>query len=438
MYGVGFKARWSWLSTLLTRIQAYTAPRLLRDLLSGQVLDEACSRSNVNNAHELFVVSRVMPGDGTTYLSCVCASCRKHFHVTHRSPPGADWDQAHKSGMHMFILFDRKNRNELRATQPKHAFIHNQVRLACAADGCMCSVDIAALSPVLSNSDIDSFMDVGRPRRHLANAKIQDPGRFSETPDTYGDDTIRIFSQYLRDGLSAPPDANPRKIKKRNKKFTVCFGDDFEPLLRSLGFVEHSELGEDGELETAWHMPVLEPESARTRIGTLRAKWENTEAELKTLNGVGFPERGWDHLRVLLGVSYTAVNVQSMQEASPEPFDLLGCLMDYKASVYTWAATLLAEKCPRRRAALYAAAKEIVSNRGWDSEYEEALISLTQHESSFDTVPVFQDESSGPSHGPMSPQQAAKYMGVDFDYPIDLIRDIVNNKVRENGLDCPQ
>ena len=147
---------------------------------------------------------------------------------------------------------------------------------------------------------------------------------------------------------------------------------------------------------------------------------------------VGFPDLGWDHLRVLLGVSYTAVNVQS-EETNPAPFDLLGCLVDYKASVYTWAATLLAEKCPQRRAALYAAAKEIVSNRGWDSEYEEALISLTQHESSFDTVPGFQNESSGPSNGPMQPQEAAKYMGIDFNYPIDLIRDIVNNKVGRTG-----
>ncbi|KAK8125812.1 uncharacterized protein PG998_001571 [Apiospora kogelbergensis] len=422
-------------------VRAYTSPRLLRDLTAGALLIE-CNGTG-DNVHELFLISSqcgdVASALDTCTISCVCANCRKHFHVTYRNERTSEENFAtiHPNGIHVFVLYQRKNRNDFRQeNQYKHSFPVGETKLVCAVEGCYCCVDIVALNPVLTNSDLDNFQDTDRVRRNLAVARRDDPDRFHDTPDQFGDNALGVFLKYIRDGLESS--SGQRRIRKRNKKFMVCFGGDFDPLFRSLGFKETSDLNaETGELEESWLFPEMDQATSFTRFDTQRAKWEDASAELRaslqrrgrTFEGAAL-QQAWNRLSARIRVHYEPVTIPvGHPKDDDKDYDLLGCWTDYKAVLFAGVAILLAKSCPGRAIEFYTAARNIIGKRTWDGTCWDSATELASHES-LHTASLEYTQSQG-----MKPQDAANLLGVELQYPAELVQEFVNNVAADLAKD---
>ncbi|KAK8088313.1 hypothetical protein PG997_003274 [Apiospora hydei] len=422
-------------------VRVYTSPRLLRDLTAGELL-VGCNGIG-DNVHELFLVSPqcgdVASDLDTSIISCVCANCRKHFHVIYRNDRASEenFGKIHRNGIHVFILYQRKDRNDFRLeNQHRHSFPVGETKFVCAVDGCYCSVDVIALNHVLSNSDLDNLQDLNRGRRNLAAARREDPDRFLSTANSFGDNSLEVFLKYVRDGLES--EVGQRRIRKRNKKFMVCFGSDFDPLFRSLRFQETSDLNpETGELEESWLFPEMDQATPITRSDTLRAKWEDAGAELRASlqrRNLAFEgpllEQAWHQLAKRIRVQYHAVTIPMGQPKDDEkPYDLLGCWADYTAELFAGVAVLLAEKCPSRATEFYEAARSIINKRSFDGTCLEAMTQLAEHES-------LREASMQPAQSQgMGPKDAAELLNVELNYPADLIQDFVNNLAAELAKD---
>ncbi|KAK8137881.1 hypothetical protein PG984_001261 [Apiospora sp. TS-2023a] len=396
-----------------------------------------------DDVHELFLVSEQC-GDVASSLdisitSCVCANCRKHFHVTYRNERASEENFAnlHKTGMHVFVLYQRKDRNDLRQeNQHKHSFAVGELKFVCAVNGCYCSIDVVALNPVLSNLDIDSFHDTNRSKRNLAAARREDPDRFQDTPTNFGDNASDIFLKYVRDGLESSD--GQRRIRKRNKKFMACFGSDFDPLFRSLGFKETSEMSEmTNEFEESWLFPDMDTTTTFTCFDTLRAKWEDAAAELratlqhknKSIEGQPL-QPAWESLSERIRTRYEAVRIPiGYPKDDDKDIDLLGCWIDYTAEAFVGVAILLGEECPSRNVEFWTAAKSIVSNRSWDGTGYFSLTQLVAKESVYEST-LDSEKSQG-----MGPKDAALILGVEVNYTAELIQDFVNNMAAELAKD---
>ncbi|KAK8050291.1 hypothetical protein PG994_012021 [Apiospora phragmitis] len=422
-------------------VRAYTSPRLLRDLTAGALL-VGCNGTG-DNVHELFRVS-AQCGDiasdlDTSIISCVCANCRKHFHVTYRNDRASEerFASIHRNGIHVFVLYQRKDRNDFRLeNQHKHSFPVGETKFVCAVDGCYCSLDVVALNHVLSNTDLDNLQDLNRARRNLAAARREDPDRFQDAPNQFGDNALEVFLKYVRDGLESA--VGQRRIRKRNKKFMVCFGSDFDPLFRSLRFIETSDLNaETGESEESWLFPEMEQATPITGFDTLRAKWEDASAELRaSLQNRRVPFEGpplqqaWNQLAARIRVHYEAVMIPIGQPKDDDkPYDLLGCWTDYRAELFAGVAVLLAQKCPSRATEFYTAARRIINQRSWDGTCLDAVTQLAEQESLHEAV-LQPTQSQG-----MGPKDAAELLGVELNFPADLIKDFVNNLAAELAKD---
>ncbi|KAK6865253.1 hypothetical protein PG995_001781 [Apiospora arundinis] len=423
-------------------VRAYTSPRLLRDLTAGALLVD-CNGTG-DNVHELFLLSSqcgdITSALDTSIISCVCANCRKHFHVTYRNERTSEenFTSIHPNRIHIFVLYQRKDRNDFRQeNQYKHSFPVGETKLVCAVDGCYCTVDVVALNPVLSNSDLDNFQDIDRARRNLAAARREDPERFHDAPDQFGDGALGVFLKYLRDGQE--PASAPRRIRKRNKKFMVCFGGDFDPLFRSLGFKETNELNADtGELEESWLFPEMDQVTSFTQFDTQRAKWEDAAAELraslqrrgKSFEGAAL-QQAWNRLAARIRVHYEPVMIPvGHPKDDDKEYDLLGCWADYKAELFCGVAILLAKKCPDRAIEFYTAANRIIGKRTWDGTCWDAAMVLASNES----LHTATQASKQSSHG-MTPQEAATLLNVELQYPAELIQDFVNNLAADLAKD---
>ncbi|KAK8027880.1 Ubiquitinyl hydrolase 1 [Apiospora marii] len=303
-----------------------------------------------------------------------------------------------------------------------------EIKFVCVVDGCYCSVDVVALNPVLSNLDIDNFQDQNRARRNLAAARREDPERFHDTANGFGDNAIDIFLKYVRDGLQTSE--GQRRIRKRNKKFMACFGSDFDPLFRSLGFKETSEKNEvTGEFEESWLFPGMDRTTTLTCFDTLRAKWEDSAAELRALlQRRNIPLEGpplqqaWKSLAARIRTDYEHVQIPiGHRKEDDKDFDLLGCWTDYTATLFVGVAILLGDKCPSRADEFWTAAKSIIANRSWDGTCFFSLTQLVEKES------LHQAALDSTKSHEMGPKDAAELLGVELNYPAELIQGFVNN-----------
>ncbi|KAI0128007.1 hypothetical protein BJ170DRAFT_683828 [Xylariales sp. AK1849] len=362
-------------------VKFYTSARLLQHLTSGDLVGDTESGCDT---HELLYIPE-QSGKSSPEVevySCICGTCHCHFHITCKDGYNNSCRTTHPEQMHMFALSSRSGKAELRATRVGDHVITERVILACTIEGCLCTMEIEVLPPRLSPREKDNFMDEARVTRHLQEARAQEPARFPEASDNWSQDAIGLFLRYLFDGL-AKTSGKSLQIKKHNKKFTVCFSNDFDDLLRTLGFTDQV-LDDNDE---AWVFPSLEPTSSPsspTPFASLRAKWEAVEAELMVCNKLkGTQDKtlnnAWDGLKRITSSNY-----------NPDPFspqlsetdmDLLGCLANYKPTTIVWAATFLAENCPSRHQEFLDAAMRCDLDRD-----EEAPFQLAMFRSKFDPL----------------------------------------------------
>ncbi|KAI1333760.1 hypothetical protein F5Y15DRAFT_326886 [Xylariaceae sp. FL0016] len=396
--------------------QAYTSPRLLQRFIACE-LDEL--RINIRcSSHEMLLVAPQTHADeDERFVSMVCGSCRHHFHVKANTKHGRLFDGDHPR--HMLIPCDHKNNDELRSERSRYNDMNGYARFMCTADQCFFSIEIFTMPPKLSNDEVNMFTDEERLHQRLQSCLAEDPERYKDVTNKFL--PAGTLHRYLSDAQDKTD--HQLKIKKRNKRFKVSFGTDFDTLLRHLGFQEQEdETGED-----CWLISRPEEEQGHTPVRTLRARMQDTQEELKLIIPEMQSTPAWEDLVNAFQGKYVPYRSEAsaMTKPSEEDLALLGCLLDYQPNWYSWAAVHLAKLCPGRRDEYLDAALRCIRQRS-----EEASMEITIFRSQFDpTTNVNQTLQSAFSFfgAPPTGEKTAefilnKYAGIIQDDPSDLTR----------------
>ncbi|KAI0458933.1 cysteine proteinase [Xylaria acuta] len=308
-----------------------------------------------------------------SFLSILCADCRYHFYVE----PYKSWtrdfdDMEHPS--HMLIPSPTDSQD--------HQYGPGTMSFICAAEDCLYMVKVTVKPPKLTSTQISMLQDDNRILRNLQLAQADDPQRYSDmTPVWATGSTVPTLAKYIEDRLSKPRD-DVLKIKKRNKKFNVSFGRDFDDLLRSLGFEERS----DDEDEECWYITPPEPIPAglATPADSRRAHLQDILEELRTLLPGSNTTPAWEKLMDALPGSSLADEaiLPAGKRILEDDAVLLGCLRQFPPQWFSWAAILLAGLCPSRRELFLDAGLRCIQERS-----EEASLSIIMYKSQFDQVP---------------------------------------------------
>ncbi|XXH01406.1 hypothetical protein Hte_007766 [Hypoxylon texense] len=358
--------------------RALTPPRLLRQFLQSQ-LDElnntGCSCEN----HEMILVgSQSFSQNHLRFVSAVCRNCRYHFHIKgdfqHSREYTAD-DHRH----HMLIPCGQKSPDSLKAEQVGFNDTIGYARFICAIDDCFFNIEISVLPCRIEQEVINKFGDKNRMKRNLDLARAQDPERYEDFHDAQGLAVDGMLRKYLTDALNHTG-ARPLRINKRNKKFLVAFGSDFDPLLISIGFFE----GEDAESgEPCWYISVPEEQKEPTPVRTLRARMEEALAELSILTR-GATTHAWDDLLKAFQGEYhnTGMEFTSIAAMSEADTALLGCLSNYLPNYFSWAAITLAKLRLKDRDKYLDAGLRCIGDRNDDASTE-----IVVYKSQFDGTP---------------------------------------------------
>ncbi|KAI1080991.1 hypothetical protein F5B20DRAFT_570088 [Whalleya microplaca] len=362
-------------------IDAYTSPRALRRFIESE-LPELSYDTQCQNHEMLLVATQTFEDQRTCFVSTVCRLCRHHFHVKNDSRHCQEYDKDHPK--HMLIPCNQKSIYDLRADRTGYNDTVGYAQFICAADGCLFNLEVSIMRPKLATSEVDMLVDDHRVLRNLqhARARADDSSRYSDVGDNYGAGSANILLKYLTDALNNTGDRHLR-IKKRNKKFMVSIGDDFNPLLRLLKFYE----GDDAESgDSCWYITTPEPQQNPTPIHTLRARMEDAAAELKIIvpNEETIP--AWDKLLEVFQGDYpnVASDPSHLEKLSEEDLSILGCLIDYPPGYFSWAAILLAQLCPYDRDRFLDAGIRCTQQRS-----EQASLDIIMFKSQFDqAVPV--------------------------------------------------
>ncbi|KAI0545431.1 cysteine proteinase [Xylaria curta] len=308
-----------------------------------------------------------------SFLSMLCAECRHHFYVEPYKNCIRDFDNAEHPN-HMLIPSPAESQD--------HGHGLGTATFICAVEDCLYMVKVTAKPPKLTPTQISMLQDDNRILRNLQLAQADDPQRYSDmTPLWATGSTVPTLAKYIEDRLSKPRD-DILKIKKRNKKFNVSFGKDFDDLLRSLGFEERS----DEEDEECWY--ITPPESMAiglsTPVDSRRAHLQDILEELRTLLPGSNTTPAWEKLTDALPGSSPAdeVVLPLGKQISEDDAVLLGCLRQSPPQMFSWAAILLAGLCPSRRDLFLDAGLRCIQERS-----EEASLSIIMYKSQFDQVP---------------------------------------------------
>ncbi|KAI1260285.1 cysteine proteinase [Xylariaceae sp. FL1019] len=368
---------------------AYTSPQFLTRLIESRVSE---LDYHTNCSYHEWVTGTDSLSDTnskTPLLVFLCRSCRVHFQLSVTKE--YDKPVGHlKHPRHMLIPCRSSAQGDL---NKKRASLNRTATASfiCAVPGCFHTVVLQLAPPVLSNDDVAKFEDSRRTLRNLKAARLDDPQRYEGTTDDYGANAVDNMMTYLKDTLNQEPgQGNAKKIKKRNKRFKVSFGHDFDDLFQRIGFVDRiDEAGEE-----CWFLPVLDGSfdetTGRTPGHTVRAALE----EICVLDGKTKPV--WDRLLDILNAHYSSV---SIVDATETDLSLLGCLKDFPTSWYSWSAITLAELCPSRRNEFLEAGLRCCNKKN-DGD---AATEIVMYSSQFD---------SEPSLGNPQFQAAVEFFGV--------------------------
>jgi len=317
--------------------------------------------------------------DKTSFLSILCTDCRYHFHIkTYDTGSRALDDVEHPS--HMLLPI---RENPLAGSSDQTSEYYNVVANAnfvCAAENCFYTVSISVMPPKFTDDQIFMLKDDTRIARNLNQARAEDPQRYLDTPDKWAaGSTIPTLVQYLQDRLKRPV-GDVLRIKKRNKKFRVAFGSDFDDLLRSLGFEQKT----DDDDEECWYITEPEPDTNPTEVHTRRAHLQDTLEELK-LYSPAATNPAWAELLAAFSGSLprSEADLNSGGDITEDDLALLGCLREFSPHWFSWAAILLASLCPLRREEYLDAGLRCIQQRN-----EEASLNIVVYKSKFDQKPL--------------------------------------------------
>ncbi len=360
----------------LTKV-AYTSPRALNLLIQGK-LPVLPDKSNCHEHHVLLLVPTQTFEDedqGTAFVSTICMKCHFHFHIKSDTKHSLPDIVEHPN--HMLIPYKTKTKDDLRPGHTKYSKPEGYVRFVCAARSCNFWLEISIFAPKLSRREVDMIQSNGRVQLHLKKARAEDPERYANVNEDYGSHTADTFLTYLSDALNTSVEDRPKRIKKRNKRFKVSFSTDFDPLLRSLGFVE----GSDDDIDDSYWV-ICQPESQRnpTPVGTLRAQVEDAMAEISLLKSNPDTIPAWEKVMRAFGGRHQNLKAPDWP-ISEDDLALLGCLDYYPPLHFSWAARLLSDIHPGYRNKYLEAALRCIRERS-----EEAQSEIVLYQSQFDTT----------------------------------------------------
>ncbi|KAI1762308.1 cysteine proteinase [Hypoxylon sp. FL1150] len=357
--------------------RALSAPRLLRQFLESR-LEELNSASCGCENHEMLLIgSQSFKLDHLCFVSTVCARCRYHFHVKSDFQSARKYSDDHRR--HMLIPCCQKSASDLKKEQTGFNDTISYARFICGTDGCLFNIEISVMPRRIGQVEVNKFGDKNRMKHNLDLARVQDPERYSDLHDVHGLSVNGMLHKYLSDALRNTND-RPLRINKRNKKFLVAIGSDFNDFLNSIGFYE----GEDAESdEPCWFISTLEEQQNPTRVQTLRARMEETISELEILNR-GTTAPAWDDLLHAFQGDYpnTPMEFSSIALITEADVALLGCLSSYPPLYFSWAAISLAKLCPQDREKYLDAGLRCIRNRSDDASTE-----IVVYKSQFDESP---------------------------------------------------
>ncbi|KAI1756114.1 cysteine proteinase [Xylaria castorea] len=353
---------------------AYSSPLFLRRLLQSQLSELPYDTHSDCSSHTMLLLpDQTYEAKDRSFLSMLCAECRCHFYVVPYKTCARDFDDTEHPN-HMLIPSSAESQD--------HQHGSGTATFICAAEDCLYMVEVTMKPPKLTPTQISMLQDNNRILRNLQHAQADDPQRyFDMTPFWATGSTVPTLAKYIEDRLAKPRD-DILKIKKRNKKFNVSFGKDFDDLLRSLGFEERS----DEEDEECWY--ITPPESiltgSSTPINSRRAHLQDILEELRTLLPGSNTTPAWEKLTDALPGSSPAdeVVLPLGKQISEDDAVLLGCLRQFPPQLFSWAAILLAGLCPSHRDLFLDAGLRCIQERS-----EEASLSIIMYKSQFDQAP---------------------------------------------------
>ncbi|KAI0114240.1 cysteine proteinase [Hypoxylon sp. NC0597] len=353
--------------------QALTSPLFLHQFLKSSLPD-----LNLNPdcpSHEMFEVqTQSFRNKSMTFISTVCRQCRYHFHVKSDFRHARPYNDDHR--LHMLACCETPA-GRPGAEHTSYDDTISNARFICVSENCYFNIEITVVPSRIQPADVAKFNDKNRTNRNLTLARAQDPDRYADFGDSPSLGTDVMLRRYLIDALRKNDDRPPLKINKRNKKFLVSMGSDFDDLLRFLGFYEGTD-SDSGE--PCWYIPLPEEEQNPTRVRTLRARMEDAQAELDIItNSRIIP--AWDSLIQAFQGEYPHINVDVpfMSSVQESDFAILGCLSSYPPQYFSWAAILLAKLLPRNRDLYLDAGLRCIAERSDDASTE-----IIMYKSQFD------------------------------------------------------
>ncbi|KAI3325718.1 cysteine proteinase [Xylariaceae sp. AK1471] len=362
---------------------AYSSPRFLRSFLEQQLSELPYDTNTGCASHSMLLLPKQAVKDKhTSFLSILCAECRYHFHVDAKKTYSRDLDDT-KHPSHMLIPVRQWFPADYQDRKSEYFTDVGKAEFICAAEGCFYTVSISVVPPKLTAEQVAMLNDDNRILRNLQHAREEDPQRYIDVPDTWAAGTaVPTLAQYLEDRL-AKSSGDVLRIKKRNKRFRVAFGKDFDDLLRSLGFEERTD--DDGE--ECWY--ITEPTALTTLTinatvtHTRKAHLQDILEELRTLFPNSKTTPAWTELlEAFQGyLPRREVDLITANKISEDDLALLGCLRECSPRWFSWAATLLASLCPPRRDEYLDAGLRCIQERS-----EEASLSIIMYKSQFDQM----------------------------------------------------
>lgn len=182
---------------------------------------------------------------------------------------------------------------------------------------CAANLNIAYREPRLSTEDIALLTDTARLQERLRTARDKDPDR-ADLRVTQPVMVLDALATYIRDSLQ--PKETHREIPRQNRRFLLSFGEDCEPLLRKLQFVQTMD---------NWQLP--QPPSEGPWSADLRQYLQDVQEEL------------WALMRLHMETSQQS-KLKGYHE-KPSPFDsdikLLLSTIEYDKSHFVKRATFI-------------------------------------------------------------------------------------------------
>ncbi|TLS23968.1 hypothetical protein PpBr36_08265 [Pyricularia pennisetigena] len=284
------------------KIPGRLAHKWVEDFLEYGLADEPSFRVGcpaVGKSHHLEAkldqcVATDLRNPGKHYIiivSAICVLCRHHFIFRVTAPTGQLCGQSHgnpQKPLHHLIATtpiseDFEPCSLDRGRNPKYLTCGGHAAYRCSTPGCSYRVNIEISEPRVTAEHAHTLLDDAAVKLRLQNEIQETPERFSGTSDE--NRAIDYLSQYLTDTLTPPQSRRGSKIKTRNVKFAVQFGDG-ESANRLFEFLEFKK-GIDNEECAYWELPELDfSEHAPTLVPSQKSFYQDVRAEIWCLKGV--------------------------------------------------------------------------------------------------------------------------------------------------------